>query len=271
MKRALPVYTIEGTDFVVDVANVQLYEKANPENKISLFDMEDTGDGYVLSYCNKTRNLPELSEDDDVKKVKIPELVQLDPVGMAEKYGISVNELEGKKDLDLMVDHEALRQRLAGVLPTIDIAGQAFYVDIRMDMLRPKDDFLSDGIVFSRIGDYFHYDDASYMIPYNCKTHEFDEPDYNNITSIPKDIILVSIPHESLLDPIGCNRKNGWHETTGLKEVNVKSHFDAKVIDWKETGIERTIQENIKKQGQQHKPDKDKHQAGKRQHRGPKL
>ena len=39
-----------------------------------------------------------------------------------------------------------------GMLPTIDIAGHTFYVDIRMDMLRPKDDFLSKGIVFSDIG-----------------------------------------------------------------------------------------------------------------------
>ena len=29
MKRELPVYSIEGTDFVVDVANLQLSEKAN--------------------------------------------------------------------------------------------------------------------------------------------------------------------------------------------------------------------------------------------------
>lgn len=28
-----------------------------------------------------------------------------------------------------------------GMLPIIDIVGHTFYVDIRMDMLRPKDDF----------------------------------------------------------------------------------------------------------------------------------
>ncbi|MGJ1359996.1 hypothetical protein ACR79K_25155 [Sphingobacterium siyangense] len=46
------------------------------------------------------------------------------------------------------INQEAYDLRVnKGMLPTIDIAGHTFYVDIRMDMLRPKDDFLSKGIV----------------------------------------------------------------------------------------------------------------------------
>jgi ABC-type Zn2+ transport system substrate-binding protein/surface adhesin len=77
-----------------------------------------------------------------------------------------------------------------------------------------------------------------------------------------------------VLDPIGYNRKGGWDETYGLKETNVKSKFEAKVVGWKETGIEATIQKNINKQHKQQKLPKqtDKEQkAGKRQRRGPKL
>ena len=41
-----------------------------------------------------------------------------------------------------------------GILPTIEIAGHPFYVDLRMNKLRPKDDFISKGIDFTEIKDY---------------------------------------------------------------------------------------------------------------------
>lgn len=275
MKRELPVYSIEGTDFVVDVAHLQLSEKANPENVIPLSDMRDVGDGYVFDYSPKEKNIPMLfSDDTDVRTVKIPELVQLDPVGMSEKYGCSIHEIQGKTDFSLMVDQQALGRRLMGQLTTVDIAGHTFFVDIRMDMLRPKDDFLSKGIVFSQIDHFYDDDRKVYAIPYNPKKHEFQDLDYDNITSVPKDLIVVSFPHESILDPIGWNRKGGWDETYGLKETNVKSHFEAKVVDWKETGIEAVIQENVNKQHKQQKLTKQpvkEQKAGKRQRRGPKL
>ncbi len=103
MKRELPVYTIEGTDFIVDVEKLQLYEKADPENRISVFDMKDVGDGYVFDYSLKAKNLPELFIDNqDITVVKIPELVKLDPAGMAKKYGLGVEEIKGRTDFDLM-------------------------------------------------------------------------------------------------------------------------------------------------------------------------
>ncbi len=274
MERVLPVYTIEGADFIVDIANLQLKEKAHPENTISLFDMRDVGDGYVFDYDPARKNLPELfNEHEAIKEVKIPELVQLDPVGMAEKYGLPIEAIEGKKDFDLMVDQQVYKERLNGKLVTIDIADHTFYVDIRMDMLRPKDDFLSEGIVFSKIDHYYSDDLERYMIPYNPKKHEFQEIDYGVITAIPKDLIVVSFPHESKMDPIGWNRKIGLSETSDLKETNVYSHFEAKIIDWKETPIEQIIQKNLERrqQRQQEKQNDQKQGTNKKQRRGPKL
>ncbi len=275
MKRELPVYNIEGTDFIVDVANLQLREKANPDNVIAVFDMRDVGNGYVFDYSSGEKNIPMLFGDDtDIRTVKIPELVKIDPAGMAEKYGYTVYQVQQKTDFDLMVDQQAFGRRLMGQLPTVDIAGHTFFVDIRMDMLRPKDDFLSNGIVFSQIQHYYDDIREAYVIPYNSAKHEFQELDLRNITAFPKDLIVVSFPHESRLDPVGFNRKCDVDETDGLKETNLKSHFEAKVIDWKETGIEETIKENImqqQKQQQQSKQKDESHKAGKRQRRGPKL
>ncbi len=275
MKRKLPIYTIEGTDFLVDVDKVELREKSNPENVISFFEMKDVGNGYVFDYSIKDKNLPSLfGTDQEITTLQIPEMVDLDPVGMAEKYGISMRNIKGKTDFDLMVDQSALQQRQMGRLTTIDIAGHLFYVDIPMDMLRPKDDFHSKGIQFSEIDNYYDEVKNRYIIPYNPRTREFQEPDFNTILAIPKELIVIEFPHERVLDPVGVNRKWGYAETEDLKKINIKPHFEAKIIHWKETGIEETINENIKKlQRQQSESQQTKvsDQSIKRQRRGTKL
>ncbi|MCO5241543.1 MAG: hypothetical protein M9904_15955 [Chitinophagaceae bacterium] len=133
-----------------------------------------------------------------------------------------------------------------GMLPIIDIAGHTFYVDIRMDMLRPKDDFLSKGIVFSQIENYYNEDKRHYTIPYNPKTHEFQEPDYRNIKELPKDLIAVRFPSERLLDRIGWNRQYGFELTHGLAKQGLKLQFEAKQIPWKKTFLIGLIASNLK-------------------------
>lgn len=274
MERALPVYTVEGTDFLVDVEKMELREKANPENTISLFDMRDMGDRYQFEYDRKGKNMPALVGHRDSTYVSIPQLVELDPDGMAQKYGYTTQQIQGKTDFDLMVDQEALKERMTGRLPTMDILGHTFYVDLRMDMLRPKDDFLSEGIVFSKIDYLFDEEKQAYLIPYNPQTHAFRELDSSRLTEIPKDIVLISFPSERELDPISWNRKNGFDETFGLKETNIKSHFVAKLVEWKDVGIEEIIKENIMRQQQQkkqsHQPDTTK-KAGEQRKKGPRL
>ena len=60
-----------------------------------------------------------------------------------------------------------------GILPTLDIAGHTFYVDLRMNKLRPKDDFISKGIDFTEIKDYYDRDRRAFVIPYNPTKREF--------------------------------------------------------------------------------------------------
>ncbi len=138
-------------------------------------------------------------------------------------------------------------------MTTLDIAGHTFYVDIPMGRLRPKDDFLSNGIVFWEIAGYYNDQKEAYVIPYNPKTREFQEPDYRHITAIPKNLAVVSFPHERMMDPVGFNRKAGLEITSGLKEMNIRSHFEARIVDWKETGIEAIIKENLKKMPRQNR------------------
>jgi hypothetical protein len=251
MKRELPIHNIAGTDFEVDAMNLRLREKANPGNILYVSDMRDVGNGYEFDYSPREKNIPMLFTDDlSIRTVMIPDLVRLDPIGMAEKYKHPLDTISGKSDFDLMVDQQALSQRLAGYLPTIDVYGHTFFVDIRMDMLRPKDDFLSSGISFTEIQHYYNDVREAYVIPYNYQKREFQELDHT-MTTIPENLMIVSFPHESKLDPIGFNRNEGFNERNGLKEVNVKSHFEAKVLGWKESCFVEQIRENIREQKKQ--------------------
>ena len=137
-----------------------------------------------------------------------------------------------------------------GLLPTLDIAGHTFYVDLRMGMLRPKDDFLSQGIVFSDIGNYFDHTTDRYTIPYNPRTHEFEEPD-DQITEFPKDLLAISFPHEYKMDPIGFNRKLGLDLKYGLNPRELNLHFKAETIPWEKTFLTDLIEANKNKANKQ--------------------
>lgn len=246
MERELPSINIEGTDFLVDINKVELREKENPVNTISIYEMRDVVDGYAFNYSLQEKNIPNLISNGEETLIKISELVVLDPAGMAEKYKLSLEELKNKTDFDLMVDQTAFNDRIQkGMLPTIDIQGHTFYVDKRMDMLRPKDDFLSKGIVFDEIDHYFSEEANAYIIPYNPKTREFQELDYDSILVFPKDLIAVQFPFQRDLDPIGWNRNGGWNIKEDLKRIGLKSHFEAKTIPWKETFLPQIITENL--------------------------
>lgn len=253
MERELPTITIEGTAFIVDVTKLELREKSDQKNIIPFDDMRDVGDGYTFEYSLQNKNLPGLF-DRESRTVKIPEFVMLDPIGMADKYNYSLDRINGKSDFDLMVNQQAYDMRVnKGILPTVNISGHTFYVDIRMDMLRPKDDFLSKGIVLSDIGNYYDEDKRTYTIPYNPKTHEFQEPNYLNLKELPKDLIAVQFPSERLLDRIGWNRQYGFKLTHGLAKNGLKLKFTAKLIPWEKTFLVDLIKSNLKAEKNLHK------------------
>lgn len=272
MKRELPIYNIEGTDFIVDVENLQLKEKARPDNTIRLVDMWDAGNGYSFEYSRRTKNLPVEYDDNEMPVgVKIPELVKLDPIGMADKYGYSLLSIQGKSDFAIMVDQQALGRRLRGQLPTLEVAGHTFVVNMAMNRLYPKDGFITSEISFAEIEHYYDLEQHSYIVPYNLQTKQFVVLDSDKVTSFPEHMVPVSFPHERILDPVGYNREYGLDESHGLKFTNIKSHFEAKIVDWKDTHFLNILKKNINQQQQQHKKNLKTLRAKNRQRRSPKL
>ncbi|MDX3916985.1 MAG: hypothetical protein QHC79_25815 [Pseudosphingobacterium sp.] len=263
MERELPTFDIEGTTFVVDVLRNELHERDNPINNISFSQLRDVPDGYLIEYNPQTRNVADPWDDEtELISVVLPQLTSLDPEGMAKKYGYSSTEdIQGKTDLEVLMGQEALKERLRGKLPTLDILGHTFYVDIFMNCIRPKDDFTTLGINLQDLEDYLDEETARYRFPYNPQKHQMERLDYYTITSIPKGIVPIEFPYEKELDPVGYARAHGFDLEEVLLEAPMKAHSQAKVITWEDLYVPQIIQENIewkKMEGQDtDKPDED--------------
>ncbi|MGK6342517.1 hypothetical protein ACMGDK_09775 [Chryseobacterium sp. DT-3] len=247
---------IEGTAFIVDINTFEYRDKFDPDNKIQLKEMQDNEEGgYSVIYKHK--------------EILLPEFVELDPEGMAKKYNVSIDEVKTHDDFYFMVDQKAFDIRMQGQLPTLEIEGHTFTVDMRMNMLRSATDLVSKGIRFDEIDHYYSEEKDAYIIPYDPIKKEFRELDYESLFSIPKDLIAVEFPFQTKLDPIGWNRAGGWDLKEDLKWLGVKNHFEAKTIPWEQTYIVDIIKDN--KEELQRKQDNQQKEKPKNQNKGRKI
>lgn len=248
--RQLPEIQIEGTAFLVNVEGYELIEKANPLGKLSLWDMRYRDNQYHFNYNKRFRSVSTGYDDPvDEVAVSIPAMATLDPEGLAAKYGLQRSDIEGKTDYEVMTDKQALIDRLNGRLTTVDIAGHTFYVDFTMEMLRPKDDFGSNGIKFNDIDEHYNDLTGKYEIPYNQRTHEYVDLDYDNMTEVPKDVILIAFPDIEALDPVGYARAHGWDKEFILEDHPQEAHFTADILKGKDFWLDERIRENRERLG----------------------
>lgn len=244
LQRVLPTYEIYGTEFIVDVNQLELREKGNPKNAISISDMEEKAvQGYKFWFSSNSRSLTTYA-DHEARLAELPDFVKLDPSGMAKKHNISEDRIAEMDDFKLMVDQDAF-DKIAnkGIIPTIDIAGHTFYIDLPNDRLHPKDDIWSRGILFSELSHYYSHKDNVFTIPYNQGTHTFQEVSLD-VKEVPRDLIVVQIPGKRILDPIGQNKAGNLNNSDFLKKKGVHLHFEARVIPWQQTRFAETVRRN---------------------------
>lgn len=225
------------------------------DNLIIIFDLNDFPDhGYIVGLDDSKSSGKRMSYPHNLEDAKN----YIDwKVEVSQKQNIIQSSNPKRVKSNILLSPEYDLRVTKGQLPTIDIAGHLFYVDMRMDKLRPKDDFLSKGISFKEIDDYFSEERNAYLIPYDSKKHEFRELDYENLLIIPKDLIAIQFPFQQKLDPIGWNRQNGWDILDDVKVKDLIPHFKAKIIPWEKTYIKDIIKDNkelLKQKQQQDKP-----------------
>lgn len=93
MERKLPIAEIAGTSFYVDVKREELRQTDDAGNRISFNELAENKKGYSFVYDTRKKNVPDRHSEDDRERtirVTLPALMELDPAGLAEKYGIPV-------------------------------------------------------------------------------------------------------------------------------------------------------------------------------------
>ena len=243
MARNLPTYEIEGTQFVVDIEKDELRQVDRPENVIRFEQMEIRNTELSFFYDTDEKEISPIWEEGRTVEVVLPQRTKLDPVGMSEKYNCPLEDVMKKNDYEVIVDQELVNKRLSGFQPVIDIAGYPFYVNIRFRYLNPKDDpstFIDlRQLHESRDGESYRF----FYDPIERKTVDLDP----QITEMPKGILVVEIPGDHKLDPVGVAREEGMGQAEmkdWLLRFPIQKELKAVIIPISETAVPKIIEAN---------------------------
>ncbi|MEO3402803.1 hypothetical protein AAFN85_02810 [Mucilaginibacter sp. CAU 1740] len=257
--REPAIFRMENTSFYVDLERQTLRQTDNPDNEISFINqMQDMGDHYMLAWDAATKNAaanPEKGEP-----LIIPPLSTLDPEGMSEKYGMPLSEMAGKSDFEIIVDQEALKARQNGILPQIDMAGEKFIIDLRLQELRHAEYFFPVISLKSMdlTDDGWHYE--AFYEPIMKQVVQLDP----KLTEFPDGIIKIKIPNELGLDPVGTARIYGMVERDLLRRHPIQKNLKAEVIPLSETQVPRLIRQNREQLQREHEQITRRMKPGKR-------
>lgn len=96
-----------------------------------------------------------------------------------------------------------LRDRWSGKLSTLEILGSAFFVDFQMEMIRPKDDYLFNGISFSALETYYTKFRSRYEIAFDKVRKRILDIKRPQFTVVPLHLALVAFPDLKVMDAYG--------------------------------------------------------------------
>ena len=248
--REAPVLMIEGTSFLVDIEKQVLRQTNDLGNEISfIHDMQDQGAFYNLLYdLDQRRASKGLIQGKRTKEIRVPQMTDLDREGMARKYGLPTELVMGKSDFEVIVDQEALTQRLNGILPKINIANEYFIVDLRLQELRHARHFFPVLSLksFELTGDGWNYE--AYYHPVLKQVVEIDP----KLTEFPEGVVKIRIPNEIGLDPVATARDYGMDERDLLRRYPIQKALSAEVIPLSETHIPALIRSNREQLQREH-------------------
>lgn len=141
-------------------------------------------------------------------------------------------------------DEELLAQRLAGILPRIDIAGEPFIIDWRLKELRDARDpsvrIDLHSLPMDETGE-------QYLFFYNTRLKKADPPDPKT-TRLPDDVVLLKIPYEMKLDPVGVAREYGLPDKELLERFPIQRELKVAVIPLDQTELVQLVKRNRDKQ-----------------------
>lgn len=249
--KVRPMYNIGTAHFIVDIDKQVLREFQHPENEISFIrDMQDKQTYYELRYDPQIKSAAQDHlPDHKVQIIHVPQMTELDPQNMSLKYGYVAEQVKGKPDFEVIVDQEILALRHNGWLPRIEISGETFVVDLRMQELRHADNFhpVISLKSFELTHDGWHYE--AYYHPVMKQVVEIDPL----LLEFPEGVIKIKIPNEIGLDPVSAARIYDMNERELLRRYPIQKHLKAEIIPLSETSIPALIQRNRETLREEHR------------------
>jgi len=118
-----------------------------------------------------------------------------------------------------------LEKRLSGVLPTIKIGEENYFIDWRLKELRCENDVTKTiylpGLDMNRDG-------TEYLALYDLKSKTI--LDHGQVITKPEEnLAVVRIPFELKLDPVAVAREYGMEETSLLTSFPIQPNLEAKI------------------------------------------
>ncbi|WP_316834986.1 hypothetical protein [Pedobacter nutrimenti] len=259
MEKKLPEITLDATVFYVDVAFAELREKGVPQNLIRFFDMLDMGSHYMLHYDRDRKNIvTSFSSSAHSLKLKIPQMVDLDPVGVGMKYGLPLSRLP-PKDMLLKCPQELLAKRLQNELPIIKLVNENYHIIVNTMELRAVGNIRK---VIKLERKKMTPDGLKYLYYYHTGTKKVvDIPD--TITELPKQIVQLAIPNEAWLDPVATAKRYSTDPMLLLDVYHFQFHLEARAFPLSQTELPKIIERNLA-QGNQLKENRMEHRITKK-------
>lgn len=223
----LPVYTLEGTPFIVDVRNNRLCEQRYPINELSFRDMTYVDSGYIVNYDLNWNAINNDYRGLHIIPVVIPQKTQLDPKTMSDIYGYPVHEITCKTDFSVIVDQRLFEQRRLRNFPSINIAGKIYYLNVTTGFFEPK----IVSMPKLNIKDFTQARFTPTIIGYiDTKTHEMVKCEYGKDGQLPKTVVKIELPNEITIDPYGVAQKRGLNLKDTLLKYPLQKHITARII-----------------------------------------
>lgn len=243
INRILPTYEIAGVPFRVDVDYNLLRHPEKQELAYRFFrDIIDIGGSYRLLLDRATLRaldpeLPVAAEGGSLI-VDLPQMVALDPEGMAEKYGCTQAALP-RYDRDLQNNEDLLWRRQAGKPAAIMIGADQFFADTDNGYLVGPGMEAKDWLnVNAMPTDYWN---TCYHCLYDPTTRKQYKPGREEV--IPEGILALEIPHLAFSDSYNYRRLYrdrgagaGLRDEEWFRRYPVRANMKARIISPKQLG-----------------------------------
>lgn len=121
-----------------------------------------------------------------------------------------------------------LLERLEGRQPTLDVMGQLFFVHYNGEQLERKGDEPYT-IDFNDLEYFLAENGKNYNIPFDTGSRKFvTDLNQDELTEIPRNVVIVSFPQVDTMDPVGYAQAGGWDLQKTVAKTPQLRHFSAK-------------------------------------------